>query len=39
VIETPVGAMEGKYCMIEDNGNNFEAPIPPFTLAVPGILH
>ncbi|MEC9415282.1 MAG: Co2+/Mg2+ efflux protein ApaG [Pseudomonadota bacterium] len=39
VIETPVGAMEGKYCMMEDNGNNFEALIPPFTLAVPGILH
>jgi len=25
--------------MMEDNGNNFEALIPPFTLAVPGILH
>jgi ApaG protein len=39
VLETPVGAMEGSYRMEADNGTNFEAPIPPFTLAVPGVLH
>ena len=39
VLETPVGAMQGSYHMEADNGTNFEAPIPPFTLAVPGILH
>lgn len=39
VLETPVGAMEGSYRMEADNGINFEAPIPPFTLAVPGMLH
>jgi ApaG protein len=39
VLETPVGAMEGSYRMEADNGINFEAPIPPFTLAVPGVLH
>lgn len=39
VIETPVGAMQGLYRMEADNGVNFDAPIPPFTLAVPGLLH
>lgn len=39
VLETPVGAMQGKYRMETDNGTNFDAPIPPFTLAVPGLLH
>jgi len=39
VLETPVGAMQGSYRMKADNGTHFEAPIPPFTLAVPGILH
>ena len=39
VLETPVGSMQGCYRMIADNGTNFDAPIPPFTLAVPGVLH
>jgi len=39
VLETPVGAMQGSYRMKADNGTHFEAPIPPFTLAVPGVLH
>jgi ApaG protein len=39
VLETPVGAMQGLYRMEADNGVNFDAPIPPFTLAVPGVLH
>ena len=39
VIETPVGAMQGLYRMEADNGENFDAPIAPFTLAVPGVLH
>ena len=39
VLETPVGAMEGSYRMVAENGTNFDAPIPPFTLAVPGVLH
>ena len=38
VIETPVGSMEGKYFMESKNGN-FEALIPPFTLAIPEILN
>ena len=39
VLETPVGAMQGMYRMEADNGVNFDAPIAPFTLAVPGVLH
>ena len=39
VLETPVGAMQGVYRMQADNGVSFDAPIEPFTLAVPGVLH
>lgn len=39
VLETPVGAMQGSYTMQDDNGTSFNAPIAPFTLAVPGVLH
>lgn len=39
VLETPVGSMQGLYRMEADNGVNFDAPIAPFTLAVPGVLH
>ncbi len=39
VIETPVGAMQGLYRMVADDGDSFDAPIAPFTLAVPGLLH
>ena len=39
VLETPVGAMQGLYRMETDTGSSFDAPIEPFTLAVPGLLH
>lgn len=39
VLETPVGSMQGRYNMEADGGVSFVAPIPAFTLAVPGILH
>ena len=39
VIETPVGAMQGLYRMVAEDGMSFDAPIAPFTLAVPGLLH
>ncbi|MDH3305093.1 MAG: Co2+/Mg2+ efflux protein ApaG [Gammaproteobacteria bacterium] len=39
VLETPVGAMQGLYRMETDSGASFDAPIAPFTLAVPGLLH
>jgi ApaG protein len=38
-IETPVGAMQGSYQMLADDGRQFDAPIAPFTLAIPGALH
>ena len=39
VIETPVGAMQGSYQRVSDDGLAFDAPIPPFRLAIPGVLH
>ena len=39
VLETPVGFMQGSYRMEADNGKSFDARIPPFTLAMPGVLH
>lgn len=39
VLETPVGAMQGLYKMKAANGITFDAPIAPFTLAVPGLLN
>ncbi len=38
ILETPVGAMQGMYTMEAEQGGNFDAPIAPFTLAVPGLL-
>jgi ApaG protein len=38
VLETPVGAMQGSYEMMGDDGQRFDAPILPFRLAMPGIL-
>ncbi len=38
-IATPVGTMRGSYQMIAEDGTQFEAPIPPFTLAMPRVLH
>jgi ApaG protein len=39
ILETPVGTMQGSYQMVTDEGQNFDAPIAPFRLAMPGILH
>ena len=39
MIETPVGVMQGKYQMQSDNGENFKASIPRFTLSIPRTLH
>lgn len=38
VLETPVGTMEGSYQMVDAEGQHFDTPIPPFRLAIPGIL-
>ncbi len=39
VLETPVGAMHGSYHMLGDDGERFDAAIPAFRLAIPGVLH
>lgn len=39
LIETPVGIMQGKYHLISDSGENFNAKIPKFTLSIPRTLH
>jgi ApaG protein len=39
VLETPLGSMQGSYQMLADDGTRFDAPIAPFTLSVPRILH
>jgi ApaG protein len=39
VIETPVGTMEGRYGMVTPEGARFDAAIPVFRLAVPGVLN
>jgi ApaG protein len=38
-IGTPVGTMRGSYRMIADDGVEFDAAIPEFALAMPGMLH
>jgi ApaG protein len=39
ILDTAVGVMEGKYFMERENGDQFEANIPGFTLSVPRVLH
>ena len=31
--------MQGSYRMVADDGQQFDAPIAPFTLAMPGLLN
>ena len=38
-IATPVGTMRGSYRMVAEDGVQFDAPIPEFTLAAPRVLH
>jgi len=38
-IATPVGTMRGSYQMVAEDGREFDAPIPEFTLSVPRVLH
>jgi ApaG protein len=39
MIETPVGSMHGSYQMRADDGTLFDAPIAPFSLSIPRLLH
>ena len=38
-IATPVGTMRGSYQLVAEDGTQFDAPIPEFTLSVPRVLH
>jgi len=38
-IPTAVGTMRGSYQMLAEDGTEFDAPIPPFTLSIPRTLH
>lgn len=39
MLNTPVGTMCGSYFFTAVDGTQFEAPIEPFTLAMPRVLH
>lgn len=38
-LKTPVGSMHGTYQMVTDSGEEFDAAISPFTLAIPYALN
>ena len=39
IIDTPVGTMYGTYQMVADNGYEFDAEIPMFSLNIPKVLN
>ncbi|WP_298772040.1 Co2+/Mg2+ efflux protein ApaG [uncultured Shewanella sp.] len=39
MLKTPMGLMKGHYTMQEDNHVEFNANIPIFRLAIPGVIH
>jgi len=39
LLATPVGSMHGSYQMITEDGLEFDAEIPMFTLSIPRTLH
>jgi len=39
ILETSVGVMRGSYQMVADDGTQFDAEIPSFTLSAPRTLH
>lgn len=39
MLATQVGVMQGSFHMLADDGSGFDAPVAPFRLAVPGVLH
>ena len=39
MLDTQVGVMQGSFHMLADDGSGFDAPVAPFRLAVPGVLH
>jgi ApaG protein len=39
VLDTPVGTMEGSYQFVDDCGVAFNAPVKPFLLSTPNLVH
>ncbi len=39
ILDTPLGVMLGTYQMLADDGQRFDAHIPPFRLVNPRLLH
>lgn len=39
ILDTAVGSMKGSYQMLADDGQTFDAEIPPFVLSIPRTLH
>lgn len=39
ILDTSVGSMKGSYQMLADDGQTFDAEIPPFVLSIPRTLH
>jgi len=38
-LKSPVGTMQGTYKMVKNDGTEFDAIIPCFTLAMPGVIN
>ncbi len=39
ILTTPVGCMQGSYRMVDDHGEEFDAPVALFSLQVPGVVN
>ena len=39
VLDTPIGTMQGSYQLIDEQGDQFDAPIHPFLLSIPNAVH
>ncbi|MDX8395768.1 MAG: Co2+/Mg2+ efflux protein ApaG [Mariprofundaceae bacterium] len=39
ILKTPFGCMQGSFQMIDEHGESFNAPIAPFSLAIPHTLN
>ncbi len=39
MLTTPMGTMHGSYHLTAEDGTQFDAEIPPFSLAMPRVLH
>ncbi len=39
ILNTPVGSMQGKYHLVNDQGDYFNSEIPAFSLAAPNVVN